>query len=337
MRKIVAFVFCSVATAGWAQIGGRQAFDFLLIPTHARLAAMGGVNVSLADRDLNFFHNNPALAGDTLNGFVSAAYQFYAGDVGNAMFSYAHDFGTFGQLLAGIQHTNYGTLQGYDETGMETLEFSSGETAVVIGKTHEIGNFRLGATVKAVFSSIAGYQASALLMDVGGIFLHPEQDLTIGLTIKNMGFIFSEYSNTSSSKVPFDVQAGITLKPEYMPLRFSLSGYHLVRSRLLDADPAVTGERSSTLKKVFSHLNLGAEILLHRNVNVLAGYNYLLHQALQVEAGGSGAGFSYGFSLFVKPVELIFSRSAYSVGNAGYSFTLLTNTNYILKRRTKKL
>lgn len=102
-------------------------------------------------------------------------------------------------------------------------------------------------------------------------------------------------------------------------------------------DPSVPGERSSPLKNIFSHLNLGAEILLHRNANILVRYNYLLHQALKSETGGSGAGLSYGFSLFVKPVEFVFSRNAYTVGNAGYSFTLLTNTNQILKRRNKKL
>ena len=331
MRKILALVFCSLAIAGWAQIGGRQTFDFLHVPAHARLAAMGGVNVSLADRDLNFFHSNPSLAGDTLNGFASAGYQFYVGDVGNALFSYALDLGRYGQLLAGIQHTNYGSLQGYDENGLETLEYTSSETALVVGKTHQIGHFRLGATLKAVFSNIAGYRATAMMLDLGGIFSHPTRELTIGLTLKNMGFVFTEYSNTSSSELPFDVQAGITMKPEYMPLRFSLTGYHLTKGRLLYEGPL--GERSSTLRNVLGHLTLGAEILLHPNANILVGYNYLLHRALLSETGGRGAGLSYGFSLFVKPVEFVFSRNAYTVGNAGYSFTLLTNTNHILKRR----
>ena len=321
-----------MASGAWAQIGGRHAYDFLRLSTHARLSALGGVNVSLADKDVNFFHNNPALAGDTLNGFASAGYQFYVGDVGNALFSYAHSLGKFGQILTGIQHTSYGTIQGFDETGMETVEFSSGETAILVGKTHGIGNFRLGASLKAVFSNIAGYRASALMVDLGGVFLHPYQDLTFGLTLKNMGFVLSEHSQTSSSAVPFDVQAGITIKPQYMPLRFSLTGYHVLKSKLLSADP-LTGEKPSALEKVFSHLNLGAEILLHRNVNIMAGYNYLLHQALQTESAVSGAGFSFGFSLLVKPVEFVFSRSGFTVGNAGYSFTLSVNTSQILKKR----
>ena len=332
MRKVITIIFCSVATGAVAQIGGTRAFDFLQLPSHARLAGLGGFNVSLADKDINFFHNNPALAGDTLNGFAAAGYQFYVGDVGNALFTYANNFGKVGQLIAGIQHTDYGRIQGYDESGTETVEFSSGETAILIGKTHQIGNIRLGATFKAVFSNIAGYGASAVIMDMGGIFKHPDQDLTIGLTIKNMGFVLSDYSNSSSSKPPFDVQAGVTMKPQYMPLRFSLTGYHLVEKDLLYND-YISGEEPSTLKKVFSHLNLGAEILFHRNVNMLIGYNYLLHQALKMETATNGAGISYGFSIFVKPVEFIFSRNAYTVGNAGYSFTLTTNTNQLLKKR----
>ena len=121
-----------------AQIGGSKTFDFLHLPAHARLAALGGVNISLADKDINFFHNNPALAGDTLDGFASAGYQFYVADVGNALFSYARKFDNAGLFMAGVQHTNYGAIKGYDERGEETGVFNSGETAIVIGKANQI-------------------------------------------------------------------------------------------------------------------------------------------------------------------------------------------------------
>jgi hypothetical protein len=328
VRKILTFISCFVAHASVAQIGA-QAFDFLEIPVHARLAGLGGVNVSLGDRDINFFHNNPALAGDTLDGYASAGYQFYVGDIGNAMFSYARRFGNAGLFMAGIVHTDYGTIQGYDESGEETGVFSSGETAILVGKTHQIGHFRLGVNLKGVFSNIAGYRASAVVLDVGGIFKHPEHDLIVGLVLKNMGVVISDYSPESTSKVPFDVQAGVTLKPQYMPLRFSLTAYHLVNRNSLNDD----AEELSGFKKVASHLTFGAEILLHRNVNALVGYNYLLHQALTTAAQGGGAGVCLGFSLHVKPVEFVFSRNAYTAGNAGYSFTLSTNVNQLLKRR----
>jgi hypothetical protein len=310
------------------QIGGNHSFEFLQLPAHARLAALGGVNVSLADKDVNFFHNNAALAGDTLNGLASAGYQFFVGDVGNALFTYAHHDRRWGQLIAGIQHTDYGTIQGYDESGAETLAYASGETAILVGRTHRIGHMRIGATLKAVFSNIAGYRASALLTDVGAIFQHPDQELTVGLVIKNIGVVLSDYMEHGSPGLPFDVQAGVTLKPEHMPVRFSLTAYNLGKSELL---PDI--ESASVVERVLSHLNAGAEILLHQNVNVMLGYNYLLHQSLKTATSNAGAGFNYGFSVFVKPVEFIFGRSAYTVGNAGYSFTLSTNTNQFLKRR----
>ena len=328
MSKLVALFFCSLATAAVGQVGGSQSFDFLKIPGHARLAAVGGVNVSLADRDINFFHDNPALAGDTLNGFASAGYQFYVGDVGNAFFTSAHNVRGWGQLIVGVRHTDYGNINGYDESGIETHEYSAGETALLVGRTHQIGHIRLGVALKAVFSNIAGYRASALLTDIGAVFIHPEQELTFGLVFKNIGFVLSDYREDGSLRLPFDVQAGVTLKPEHMPLRFSVTGSNLVKSRLLPDSP-----ETSDFQRIFSHVNAGAEILLHKNVSAMAGYNYLLHQALRSETANAGAGFSYGFSVLVKPVEFIFSRSVYTVGNAGYTFTLSTNTNQFLKRR----
>jgi hypothetical protein len=65
----------------------------------------------------------------------------------------------------------------------------------------------------------------------------------------------------------------------------------------------------------------------------MVGYNYLAHQALKLNGGGNGAGVSFGFSVQVKLFEFGFSRNAMVAGSAGYSFTLSTNTNKLLKRQ----
>jgi len=312
------------------QAGGQRSYEFLNVPTSARLAALGGVNASLADRDVNFFFSNPSLVSDSLAGFASASYQFYVADIGQATFAYTHDFESLGAISIGVQHLSYGQSKGYDAAGQELGDFKSGETNIVVSKSHQVSHYRFGASLKGVFSNLAGYRSSALMLDLGGVFVHPDKDLTVGLVLRNMGFVLSEYSGTSHTKVPFDVQLGTTFKPEHMPLRFSFTIFNLIKD-LTYLNPA-TGEEPSTLDKLFRHVNFGAEILIHQNVNVLVGYNYLLHQELKLENGGGGAGLSLGFSARIKSIEFCFSRAGYMAGNAGYTFTLATDINRMLKR-----
>ena len=333
MRSITFIIFSVGSVAAFAQIGGKRSFDFLNVPYAARLSALGGVNVSLTDRDVNLFAGNPALSGDTLSGFASAGYQFYLADIGQAVFSYANNFRRIGTLMFSINHLQYGAVQGYDANGIETDRFRSGETALIVGKNHQVGNFRMGANIKTVFSNLAGNRASAILVDLGGVFIHPHQHLTVGMTIKNIGFVLDQYSSTSHTKLPFDVQVGTTFKPEHMPLRFSLTAFNLTKADVTYYNVAADNPKPRLLNKVLSHIILGTEILIHKNVTIMAGYNYLAHHALKLNGGGAGAGVSAGFSAAIKSFELVFSRGGYVAGNAGYSFTLSSDINNLLKRR----
>jgi len=319
---------------GWAQLGGQRSFEFLNVPGNARLMGLGGVNVSLTDKDVNFFFSNPALIGDSLAGYASAGYQFYVADIGQATFAYTHQFKKIGAVSFGVQHMNYGEITGYDASGLEIGSFKSGETVLVISKSHQVSAFRVGANLKTVFSNIAGFHSTALMLDLGSTFIHPTKDLTIGLTFKNLGFVLSEYSETSDTKVPFDVQVGVTFKPEHMPLRFSLTAYNLVSSGNAYDNPDDGADDPGSFDKVLRHINIGAEILLHRNVNVLLAYNFLRQQELKTENSG-GSGLSVGAAIKIKTFDMVFSRSSYSVANGAYSFTVAANIqNLIFKKRT---
>ncbi|HEX5170622.1 MAG TPA: type IX secretion system protein PorQ [Cyclobacteriaceae bacterium] len=331
-QKIFLYLFVVFPTSAFAQIGGKHSFEFLNVPGNARLTALGGVNVSLVDRDPNFFYASPVLVGDTLSGWGSAGYQFYVADIGQAVFSYSPTFKKIGTLSIGISNMSYGNMKAYDQTGLEIGDFKSAETVLVVGKSHQVNHFRFGINLKGAFSSIAGYRATALLVDLGGMFIHPNRELTVGLAIKNLGFIVSEYSDTSDSSLPFDVQIGTTFKPEHMPFRFSITAYNLTRADISYYDPTMGNEEPETLDKVLRHFNFGVELLLHRNVNILLGYNYLLHKELRLENAGGSSGLSFGFSARIKSFEFVFSRSSYVVGTAGYNLTLSANLNKIMKR-----
>jgi hypothetical protein len=327
----ICLLYC-IPTSGFAQLGGKTSFEFLNVPNNARLAALAGVNISLANRDVNLISSNPALLSDTLVGFASVSYQFYIADVGQATAAYAHRFKRVGLVAFGVQHLNYGQIKGYDATGADLTDYKAGETALYISKSHQVSSFTMGATLKVAFSSLAGYRANALMVDVGGLFVHPEHDFTIGLTIKNLGVVLSDYAETSSSKLPFDVRLGATVKPEHMPLRFTLTAYNLANRYGTYTGAAGGLDEPGTLDKILRHASMGIEVLIHRNANLMIGYNYLVHQELKLENAGGLSGVTFGFSAHIRSFEFVFSRSSYVVGNAGYAFTVSKNIKEIIAR-----
>ncbi|HEY5691741.1 MAG TPA: hypothetical protein VIS49_09810, partial [Cyclobacteriaceae bacterium] len=166
----------------------------------------------------------------------------------------------------------------------------------------------------------------------GGAFVHPEKDLSIGLVIKNIGLVLQEYSPTSTSRLPFDVQVGISYKPAHMPLRFSGTVYNLSDYQIPYPGLQLADEKPSTLDKVMSHLNFGAELLIHKNVDILLGYNFQRHQELKLEGSGGGSGISIGALLKLRDINFSFSRSGYATGGA-YQLSLNMNTKRILRRK----
>ncbi|NBW36551.1 MAG: hypothetical protein EBR30_16330 [Cytophagia bacterium] len=328
-KKQVISVACFFFFVGWVQ--GQSAYTFLNVPPTARLAALGGINVSLADRDVNFFSANPSLAGDTLNGFASANYQFYLADIGRAHFAYQHQFKKVGSMSFAVQHFSYGKIDSYDPAGLPLGTFNAGETALMAGKYFTSKAFRFGVTAKTIFSNLAGFRSTALAMDLGGLFVHPKQNLTIGLAIKNVGIKLTEYTESSNTQLPFDVQVGTTFKPEHMPFRFSITAFDLTDFDNFENQEA----KPSTIDKVVRHLNVGTELLLSKNVNILLGYNFRRRQELKVEEIGGGAGLSLGLSLQIKTVELVLNRVGYGPRQASYGFTLSSDLKKIIRKREK--
>lgn len=313
---------------GSSSVIAQSTFSFLNTPANARLAALGGVNVSLVNKDVNFFVNNPSLSGDTLNRTGSASYQLYLADISQSNFSYQHNFRTIGSLAFNVQHMNYGSITGYDASGAELGEFSSGETALTVGKYFQSSVFRFGINVKAVFSKLAGYNSSAMGLDLGGLFVHPKKELTIGLAVKNLGVTLRDYSAASSSTLPFDIQVGTTFKPEHMPFRFSITAFGLTDFDSME----VEGDEASTADKVVRHLNLATELLLGKHVNILLGYNFRTRQELKLEQTSGGAGVSLGLVLNIKNLEFVVSRSGYGPTQAAYGFTLAMNMKSIMRK-----
>ncbi len=318
------------------QIGGKRSFEFLHMPGNARVAALGGVNVSLFDDDVNLLMTNPAALQTEMSRQIALNHLFYYANINHSTLTYAHEIGKAGAFGFGIQYVNYGEFDSYDETGLGLGTFRANEYAITVSHSRKQGNFRIGSTLKMAVSNIGPYTSSALLADIGGLFLHPQKQLTVGLAFKNMGLPLQQYTEDSDINLPFDVQLGATYKPEFMPFRFSVTAYNLYQADIAYYDPAyqpyVNNEEPGTVDKVMRHITFGTELVLSKNFNLLAGYNHLVRRELRLEQASGGAGFSWGFNVRLKTFQFAYTKSYYHVAGGTNFLTLGYNFNNSLKK-----
>ncbi|MFN3403674.1 MAG: type IX secretion system protein PorQ [Cytophagaceae bacterium] len=341
-KAITLFLFFTSLSATYAQIGGKHSFGFVDMPVNAKAGALGGVNVSVRDYDVNMFKQNPALINDSMQGQLSISYLPYFADINATSLATGFRAGKAGFFTAGLQYFNYGTMTETDATGNVLGSFSAKDYALMIGKSHTVEHFTIGASLKFVNSRIGSYNASAFLMDIGGLFVHPEQDFTIGLAVKNLGVTLNRFSPDSKVNLPFNVQLGTSFKPEHLPVRLSITAHHLHQWDIVYNDPNKRGkmdldgneikEKTSTGDIILRHFIIGGEFILTKNFNIRASYNFLRRKELKLEERSGGAGISLGAMIRVKNFELAYTRAFYHVAGGSNHITVSTNLNRIIKK-----
>lgn len=346
-RLITLLLLCYLLTNGYlshAQVGGRRTFDFLNMPSHARLWALGGVNVSSQHQDPHLFVSNPALLNDsTCTNTLSINHLGYVADIAQYNLASGIKFKKAGLLGLSMQYLNYGNIQGYDATGAPTNSFSNRDWAVGVSKSFSSNVYRLGGTLKLAGSSIANYNASGLFVDLGGAFVHPKQDFIIGFTFKNIGFLWDNYLPSSSFLMPFEAQIGVSYKASRMPIRFSLTAQQIGRSSSSADDPTKPRQLGSNglpiqdvvsnTQKFIRHFVVGAELLLHRNFQVICAYNFLRRREMLVTARPATVGLSLGLQYRFRAFQLGASWTSQYVGNTGMNVSLAMNLSKLMRKR----
>lgn len=312
------------------QVVGESAFGALGLPSGARAAGLGGVAPALPG-DITLIADNPALMDSVNAGDFAFAYAPFFEGINYLNATHAASVRGVGPLAFGVSYVNYGELVERDVLGNELGTFSPQDFVARISKSHRIGPFVLGGSLKYAQSSIAGFSSSALLADIGGIYQQPGSQFVFGLVLKNLGTAFSNFG-TETPELPVDLQMGISFKPAYMPARFSISAYNFLDSNLAYFDQSIgDDENPGAFQQVFRHVNLGLELLLGRAVNLQLGYNHLRNQELRLNQGGFGAGFSYGFMVRIKKLEVRFARATYHAAGGMNTFSVQGNLSQIKK------
>ena len=344
MRKIIyaCLSFLAFSHSLFAEIGGQQSFQFLNLPGSAKVAGIGGVNVSSRSHDVNMLYANPALLNPETNHQLSFGHISYLGDIKQNSLTYSFPNKKGNHWAAGLQYINYGDFIQRDATGQEMGEFSVTDYTLNLTHARTIENITLGATAKMAVSRIAEFKSTAALVDIGGVFKHPEQDFVVGLALKSIGYQLSAY-NDEREPMPFDAQLGMSYKLEHMPLKFSLTAHHLQKFDIVYLDTTVTGrigENNEEIKpkktfgdKLARHFVVGGEFMLSKNFNLRLGYNHLRRKELRTETKAGGAGMSFGAMIRIKKFELDFTRAYYHVSGASNFFTVSTTLEGLFKKK----
>ena len=291
---------------------------------------LGGVNSSLYHSDPGMIQTNPALLDSASSKVASLNYYLQPTGIGLSTVRYNHLFPKAGMFSGSVQYQSYGKINGFDQLGNPLDRVSAGEFALAVSYVRSSNNFRFGGTMKFAGSQLAGYHSNAILFDLGGLFVHPNQRWTVGLSILNLGFVTSRFSESSVVELPFDVRIGTSIKPEHMPMRFSITFNNLAKWDLMQPDEVSPGQ-NTFLDNTFRHIVFGAEILFSKNVHALVGYNHLRRQELKLDSAPGFSGFSVGAVIDVKNIDFVYAYGGYHSAGNSHSFSLNVNLSEMIK------
>ncbi|WP_158281539.1 type IX secretion system protein PorQ [Sediminitomix flava] len=344
-RHLLYTFFLLSANLVFAQNGGQHSFEFVQMPFDAKVASLGGVNVSAYNEDVSMFLYNPSLLTSQEHQQLAFSYIDYFTSTGSqVVYSYSlpNDF----QLGFGALYLDQGTIPGYDEVGNPTGSFNASDALITLGLSHKLSFFSMGVNLKYAQTAIEQYRSSALMFDIGGTFTHPTKDLTLGLVFSNFGFAFSNFVSEELS-TPFDITAGMTFKPEKMPVRFSVTYKQFNNFDIAYDDPKDDnqdnglGEQTDNTvgfaDKLARHFIVGGEFVLGKVLNLRMGYNIQRRQEISHEDRRGLSGFSFGGDLKFSNWRITYANAVYHQAGATNTLTLSVNTASFSKKKRKKV
>lgn len=342
IHKIAFILFIAIcsSTQVFGQIGGQHVYEFLRLPSSARVSALGGSVISVLDDDLALAYHNPAQLNPLQHQRLTFSHNFHFADISNGYFAYAHDLPKLGiTAQLGIQYIDYGTFTGADHRDILTGDFEAGETAIVLSAARQMNErIRLGLSIKPIFGNLENYSSGGLAADIGLTYTGSDSSLVIGIVAQNIGNEWDSYTNTKKGTTPFDVQIGLSKRLRYLPFRFSIVGHHLQKWGVRYDDPnrvvstnllGETQEQSAFSKGVdnfFRHFVFSGEFLLGRNENLRLrlAYGHLRRKELSVENFRSLAGFSGGIGIKVSKFRLDYGVAYHHLAGATNHITIST-------------
>jgi hypothetical protein len=344
---VIAFV-----SAAQAQIGGRTVFNFLRNAQSWRTTALGEINVTTIDYDPTTQLSNPASLNPLMHRQLSVSTVVYPGGINYGNACYVHDFGKKGTYGFGVQYTTYGTIPETDASAnIINSKVNANDINIYGGGSYRFGKiFSVGANAKFIGSFYGDYHSYGLAADVGASVNDTTHGIVASIVAKNIGVQLTPYSFGSGRRepIPFDLQAGFSVKFKGFPLRFHLTFHDLQRWNLrynnpadqqtsLFTDTTTTKKNSGAADEFFRHFIVGLELDIKKVVYLDVSYNHERRQEIMQSTRRSIAGFSVGIGVHVKQITCGIALSPMPLHSTLAHFTLTVNTGGFVKKKPKSV
>jgi hypothetical protein len=343
MTRRFAFIAFTVLTFNlFSQSGGDNTYDFLSITNSARVASLGGQQISIPDHDLNLVYHNPSLLRNEMSTHLVMNYINYFAGTNFGYVAYAFKSDKKYSLAAGLHYLNYGEFIAANDYGFKEGSFRAGDYALNLYWARPIldSTLSVGVNVKPIYSQYESYTSLGIAFDAGITYFNTEKLFTAALVIKNAGMQITRYNpNSKRESLPFEIQLGITQRLKHAPFRFSLIGHQLQKPDLLyqseeDKEESIDLITGETKKQdplalygdnFMRHLIIGVEFIPSENFFVSLGYNYKRRQELKIEEKVGAVGFSWGFGFKIRKLRFSYGRSTYHLSGASNHFSITMN------------
>jgi hypothetical protein len=192
-------------------------------------------------------------------------------------------------------------------------------------------HFRVGATLKPIFSVYERHTSFALGADIGGHFQTADSTFQMGLALRNIGWqlkaFYEEDFGQHTEMLPINLELGLSYRLTHAPLRFSLTAHNLRRW-----DIAPVGEEVKWYDMLFRHTIWAIDIVPKSEKFYLTlSYNHRRQTEMNLTDVRSLAGFAFGAGIKIYKFRLGFAMSQYTKSNFTYQVSLSTDINSFLK------
>lgn len=322
----------------FSQTGGQNTYQFLDLDFNARSLGLGGDFIALKDNDINLAVANPASITKAMDRDLALNHFIFPSGINYGQLAYARNFGGDGTFVGHLRYVSYGRFTRTDQTGVEEGTFTAGDYALGVGYGKDLNKFfSIGANVNVIFSHLETYTSVGAAVDVASTFHNEEQNFTVTVLARNIGYQIKGYTKGNHEPLPLEVLAGASYKLKHAPFRFSIMGTDLSTWDLTYNDPTLvptidqlTGDTipvptASFITKLAYHTNFGLELVPNDNFFVRVGFNFQRRNALGIVDRKGASGFSFGFGLKTKKFQFHYGLSFYSAAGASNAFGITTN------------